>query len=408
MTVTQKNKQKKHNIKAVFVPSVYPPPLYATMSTPVQLQWFFKKDEMKANAGSKHIFIARDWKTAQGRMVKQFAAIDSHETLLHYIQQLRQEQQQASVYELIRYNSPCRLYFDVEWTAADTDDSDHVISVITNFVDTLLQATSETARKKPHLRRCEVLQSSRAGNENCRQIKHSFHLVYPGITVANNTVAMQRITAKVHAHCEKLFPKNPIDMSVYTRDRLFRAPLCWKATDNTHTPLLLTHGDQQCTQRLLDCFVTNIASPGIWFGGSAPEPSKPTATTAHKQTRGQPRPSSTPSDVFLTGSKVNLCKLEKKLQCIIREHGGLGRVQFYRTVESAAILLFRLEHGMRGREEKCLAHGLNSNVTHKNDNQLISVDTNGLVRIICPHKGKCYKARYMLCKLETSYFMSRS
>lgn len=374
------------------------------MAAVTEIQWFFKKEEMRINAGSNRIFIARDWESAKGRMVKQFASVASHEEVVQYIQKLYHEGADACLYELVRFNMPCKLYFDVEWTARSDADDMAVVSRITEFVDTLLQDMSESARKTPELRKCEILRSSRPDKKK-GHTKHSFHLIYPGITFANNTVAMQRITSKVHARCAEMFDKNPVDLSVYTRDRLFRAPLCWKANDKTQTALRFQDGKHPVS-RILSCFVTRVLPPGIWIGGPSADDTVRKSTP--KPGRGQPREKGHPSEVFISGWKVNLPKLERRLQGIIREAGGMGRIQFQRIVESGGFLLFRLEHAVYGREEPCLAHGINSKVTHKNDNQLVSVDVHGLVRVICPHKGKCNRARHTLCKLEPKYFMSKA
>jgi hypothetical protein len=381
-----------------------------------QPQWFFKKEEMKAHSTDKFVFIARDWKSANGKMVKQFAALDSHAQLLQYIQTLICNGGDSCLYELIQHNSPCRLYFDLEWTGGSDTSAAETITAIAHAIDTLLQELSDTARTTPELRKCEILKSSRH-DQTKGVVKHSFHLVYPGVTVHNNTLAMQCIAGKIHARCEQLnaqTDKNPVDMSVYSRDRLFRTPLSCKATDPTRTPLLLSdNASTHTNERLLSCFVTNVSHTGICIGlglgGSTIKPEL--VKMKHSKTRqscAQPHPKTLLSAISLAGSKVNVPKLEKRLQRIILASGGLARVRFHRITETTGFLLFRLEHRVGGRPEPCLAHGIASNITHKNDNQLLSVDINGLVRVICPHKGKCNNANYMLCRIEPRYFLISS
>lgn len=369
-----------------------------------EIEWFFKKDEMKANAGSKRVFVGRDWATSDGKVVKQFGSVSSHEELLAYIRGLIARGEEACIYELVRYNQPCKLYFDVEWTGPAAADAARTVGAIAAAVDKVLQETSGAARRAPAARRCEVLQSSRP-DRRPGVTKHSFHLVYPGVTFANNTVAMRRVVDKVFAQYASCGGEGacPIDVSVYSRDRLFRAPLCWKANDASRTALRPT-GPACPTERLLECFVTNVGAPGVWVGGGPPLPPEPARPPPP---RGQPRPRrarESASEAQLGGQRVHIGALEGKLQALVREIGGLGHVCFYRAVESAGTLLFRLEHGVGGREEPCLAHGVPTKITHRHDNQLLTVDVHGIVRIICPHRGKCTRARYTLCQLRPSFF----
>jgi len=369
--------------------------------TPVDVQWYFKKEDMRVNAPDGAVYIARDYLASEGRMVKQFASLSSHTDLVDLIGQLRAEGKEACLYELICYNCPCKLYFDIEWTAEENSEVGKVLDMITGCIDSLLQS-SPLVDADPQQRAFKILQSSRSnGKRNMK--KFSFHLIYPHIVMDNNTSTMKLFAAKVHAVCQAaaLPGKNPIDLSVYTRDRLFRAPLCWKANDPLRTALVPLNGSMG-REDILSCFVTNVP------GGNKPCPVSQKKIPSGKQTRPRVVPRKLDCIVHLAGWVIDVAKIEKKLQNIIREKGGLGHVQFYRVLEKNAALLLRLNHGVGGRDEPCLAHGIGTAISHKNDNQLITVDIHGLVCTICPHQGKCRRAKHVLCKLEPTFFMRKN
>lgn len=74
--------------------------------------------------------------------------------------------------------------------------------------------------------------------------KHSFHLIYPDLVFRCNNGLMKQIASQVHWKVGSVFglpsdhvQSNPVDLAVYGKDQLYRAPLCHKSTDPTRTRL---------------------------------------------------------------------------------------------------------------------------------------------------------------------------
>jgi hypothetical protein len=365
----------------------------------MDVSWCFKKAEAKRLWGEDGVLVARDFLTSNGKTVKQFGCFGSHALLLEHIWGEHQRGNAVSLYEVIRYNTPCKLYFDVEWVSPKGAAEQLGLGAILACIDSVLRELVADDAK----RECRVLEGGRA--LPCGRQKHSYHLVYPHIAFMNNTFAMKRVALLAHRQAGLLAGcgKNPIDLSVYTRDRLFRAPLCCKADDPSRTPLL-PHGVSACASSDLLSFLVSNPAPGVIrigktiVGPAAPK-SLPKARVVRRRDNGC-------RELFFSGFHLDVQKLESKLQSILREHGGMGNVRFDSLSEHLAfpILLFRIQHGVSGREEPCLAHGLFAKVTHRNDNQLLWVDNNFTVVVICPHQGKCSQKRYKLCRLTPSFF----
>lgn len=366
--------------------------------------WYFKKQEMKDNAPPDSVFIARDWKAMNGKMVKQFTYMSSYTTILQYILQLYKKSEVVCLYEVVRFNVPCKLYLDVEWEDDLTDkrdDSQKIIQRIVEISKNILQNLVHNRANADDSRfDCHVLQSSRRMQKS---IKNSFHIIYPQIIMKNNTDEMIDIVQKIHDKCSNLLPKNPIDLSVYTKDRLFRMPLCCKAQDSTHTPLTLINGNNNAST-ILSCFITNVCKTDIdkWVVSLSKklhlkEKTIPRKIAPKKHTNVHHQ---TPN----TETKINFTKLEAKIQNIIFHLGSPAKVIFHSCINDG-LIMFRLQHKQPGQKEICLAHGIKTKITHCNDNQLIAVDLHGIVRVICPHKGKCQGAKATICRISPEYFI---
>lgn len=368
-----------------------------------EMKWVFKKDEMKANAGLDKVFVARDYCCAKNaKCVKQFASFASHAALAEYIQTLCDTGEEACIYEMIPYNTPCKLYFDIEWVAASGDTaSAFILRKIVEYIDLLLREIVAS----PQHRELEILESTRMGARG--GLRYSYHLIYPYITFSNNTESMKAFVTRVHSHFakESSNKKNPVDLSVYSRDRLFRAPLCWKANDPHKAQMKWVDGAATVC-RTENCLITKPIVEGAIIGKpltvprkqSIMRPSRPGKQGMHKE------------EVCFSGLSVNIELCRQRLQKIMTTYGGMGALRFYKVFEntfsSGKYMLFRYEHSVDGREEPCLAHGICSKVTHKRDNQLLLVDENLIVHIVCPHQGKCSKKRFKMCQLQKRFFLT--
>ena len=367
------------------------------------MKWFFKKDEMKASASGCAVFIARDFRTDQGKMVKQFSCLPSHKELADYILNLCSTGEDACIYELIQYDTACKLYFDVEWTSPVGECGSGLLALITGYVDLLLSDKIPD----PATRVFETLKSSRVDAKGT--LRHSYHIIYPYVTFSNNTVSMKHFAAMVHEHFKPKTAgtKNPIDLSVYSRDRLFRAPLCWKANDVTKTQMMWGFGD--CTPaRIEQSLITNHASYGVCLGKRMKPPPKNTNIELKQWQHKTYHSRCAVKKMCFGGLEINVDFFQAKLQKLLSVHGGMGKLQFYRVCDNSfsgqPLMIFRFEHGVPGREEPCLAHGICSKVKHRRDNQLVLVDENFIVQVVCPHQGKCNRKRYKMCQLQKHFF----
>jgi len=367
-----------------------------------QMKWVFKKDEMKANAGSEKVFVARDFCCERNaKCVKQFASLESHAALAEYIQTLCDTGEEACIYEMIPYNTPCKLYLDIEWVAAAGDSaSASILRKIVEYIDLLLRETVAD----PRHRESEILESTRMAAKG--SLRYSYHLIYPYITFSNNTESMKAFVTRVHNHFSKelSIKKNPIDLSVYSRDRLFRAPLCWKATDQHKAQMKWVSGASSL-ERLENSLVTKHAAGGAIIGKPLTQCTK--APRLRPPVR-QAKQSACKDALSFAGLDVNIELCRQRLQKLLTMYGGMGSLKFYKVCEntfsSGSYMLFRFEHSIAGREEPCLAHGICSKVTHKRDNQLLLLDENLVVHIVCPHQGKCRKRRFRMCQLQQCFF----
>ena len=323
------------------------------------MKWFFKKEEMKANAGAGVVFIARDYYYKEcSKCVKQFASVESHAVLAAYIQALCDTGEEACIYEIVPYNTPCKLYFDIEWTAGPNDDTNpFTIRKIVEYIDSLLCEAVADAQK----RKCEILESTRVGGRG--GLRYSYHVVYPGIAFSNNTESMKAFTTRVHRHfeTEKIATKNPIDLSVYSRDRLFRAPFCWKANDAHKTQMKWIDGVSTLC-RLENCLVTKLTEGCVLIGGPLAQTRKQRIVRLPRQVKQE----TGGGGVCFSGMSVNIESCRQRLQRIMIMYGGMGSLRFYKVCEntfsSGNYMLFRYEHSVPGREEPCLAHGIGSKV----------------------------------------------
>eukprot|EP00961_Rhodomonas_salina_P031382 422462-Rhodomonas_salina.1 len=89
-----------------------------------------------------------------------------------------------------------------------------------------------------------------------KELKHSYHVVYPDVVMRSNNHLMKEIAGTVKKRVGDYFQldeteQNPVDMRVYSKDQLFRAPLCYKQTDTTMTRLRMVDPDAEDVDRFV-------------------------------------------------------------------------------------------------------------------------------------------------------------
>eukprot|EP00961_Rhodomonas_salina_P022450 302072-Rhodomonas_salina.1 len=94
--------------------------------------------------------------------------------------------------------------------------------------------------------------------------KHSSHLVYPEVIFTQNNGAMKRLAeavARAHALCHGVLA---VDCAVHTRDRAFRAQLCYKLADASRTAMTWDSEPADLRASMLAALVSNVP-PGSQF-----------------------------------------------------------------------------------------------------------------------------------------------
>lgn len=229
-----------------------------------------------------------------------------------------------------------------------------------------------------------VLMESSRKLEN-GSFKFSYHLVYPDIVFPCNNGHMKALATRVKAEIMEKLKVDAIDNCVYTRDRAFRAPLCFKLHDRSRTTLSFVNTEnKQIHELFLKAMITNIPNEHE-FVSYAPDGYVPKKEKRCAQHISQKRHSNHVQNMY---SEKTINMIERFVQNTFKAHGGKGRVTQCRTGSDCS-LLFRYQHGVIGNKEPCLSHGPGSNVLHKNDNQLICVTRESFLFMICPHGSQC-------------------
>eukprot|EP00961_Rhodomonas_salina_P157971 2126349-Rhodomonas_salina.1 len=156
---------------------------------------------------------------------------------------------------MIREGKPCKLYFDVEWmtTLARREApaaGDMTISAIKEIISRVVSARFPD-RSSPAVIELDGSREVVTGSDT-RAWKHSFHLIYPDLVFRCNNGRMKEVAREVRDSVGHRFPTlsteefptmstadpNPVDLRVYSKDQLYRAPLCHKRTDASQTRLV--------------------------------------------------------------------------------------------------------------------------------------------------------------------------
>jgi hypothetical protein len=348
--------------------------------------YHYRKDEMRAAAQKQghEVFASVDSLRRDGVTVSQrFVSFASHEQFARAV--LDAPPDARCFYEMIREGQPCKLYFDVEWLSS-TSSVDSVVNTQPSIegVKRVVEAAFNRAWPGRPLGECVELDGSR---ETPKGFKHSFHLVYPDVVFACNNRSLKRFAERVADAAARAFGGTRcVDCAVYTRDRAFRAPLCFKLADPNKTALrwsVAADDGDEVLQQVMRSMVTCVA-PGA---DTVPELLAAVAATARTTTAAAEVPQ--PKEQQCLTDTENVATLRGLLQRFLARRGGKGRVCGACVVEKGGGIGFRYAHGVCNRPEPCLAHGPFSTVQHNCDNQFIHVDTEGYVTIACPHGAKC-------------------
>jgi len=201
------------------------------------------KIDKAASAPSAFYVAADTWRHDQKNgwgLSKIYGAFRNVES---FINQLLIPAPTRCFYEIIRANSACKAYFDLEVGGGVLNPEQGFAlcqKVIAEWAVRVRARWPSAARECPRCLVPIILDGSR---QTSKGWKASYHLVYPFLTFpCNNTMLKEEVTALSNLsqlqirmtdgtmHCF-------VDTAVYSRNQLFRMPLNFKLSDHTCTPL---------------------------------------------------------------------------------------------------------------------------------------------------------------------------
>lgn len=156
-----------------------------------------------------------------------------------------------NAYEHLVENVPCKVYADVDWYGEA--DPDH--STLKNLIAVIRTKANEVYEHNPKIHVCCGTRPS-LDEDYPGQTKHSYHIVLEDIVYERNDGGqMKAFFTAIHGFTwmKKILKKtkegsvkmdvetHKIDFSVYTKNRVFRLPLCTKP--GSTVPLVRISGD---------------------------------------------------------------------------------------------------------------------------------------------------------------------
>ena len=225
--ITEDQRRMKENVLSTPIPAVrWAELLHHWGSRTVQLEWQYSNSPLnfvRARHYEHAATIAMDYLTRSGTCAKAFSTASDWETALP---QLLTRSCPRVFYECIPPDTPVRLYLDLEWISHCEEDhwEEEISSKLTAQLRSLIPLAP-----KPELR---VLKGSRWSEKG---YKNSFHVIVPNWYFGDNTACMKPLVKEL---AESPFFRDKVDMGVYTKNRLFRLPLCYKLDDPSLSPLI--------------------------------------------------------------------------------------------------------------------------------------------------------------------------
>lgn len=359
---------------------------------------FYPRKNKMSEAAAKscnEVFVSCDtMKQGGGAVSQKFASFETHQDFLDFVALSAD----ACFYEMIRDSRPCKMYFDVEWI---TQPSSHEAGAITidDIENVICRVFACMFPEAPQGLQCVRLKGSRMVSKG---LKNSFHLIYPGVVFSRNNGAMKNVARRAAEALRKKTGLSAIDTAVYTKDRAFRAPFCYKLADDTKTPFLFENGG--ATQDapwdhtdILQALITHIPPQSeyahyyIHDPYSSPAPPHALCPAPPKPVRVFPLSRPMPS---------NISKLVACLSLFLERKGGKGVVSQCNSLRQTQNgISFRYNHRIPGIAEPCLSHGPFSTVHHKTDHQFVHIDNTSFVVVVCPHGAKCVKSFFSFGRL---------
>jgi hypothetical protein len=148
-------------------------------------------------------------------------------------------------YETIQEGKPCKGHFDVEAKGVSVEEGVKLLDV---FIDCLqVELRSRWPKAEIECPGCFeplILCGSRTSKG---WWKASYHIILPKLVFKHNTGALKELATSLAQRQELQYSDKSkeglnsfsfVDKTIYTHNRQFRLPLCWKLDDNSKTPFV--------------------------------------------------------------------------------------------------------------------------------------------------------------------------
>jgi len=145
-------------------------------------------------------------------------------------------------YEIIRADRPCKAYLDLEAVCSALQGQSLLSSTLKAWETLILARWPRCREECPRSLEPIVLDGSR--RTSAGDWKVSFHVVFPWLEFPCNHSLLQDLANDLSGRDDLQSPDGRpfVDRSVYSRNRQFRLPCCWKLGDPSCTALQLLSG----------------------------------------------------------------------------------------------------------------------------------------------------------------------
>jgi hypothetical protein len=148
-------------------------------------------------------------------------------------------------YETIQEGKPCKGHFDVEAKGISVEEGVKLLDTFIKCLQTELRSRLPVAELEcPGCFEPLILCGSRMSKG---WWKASYHVILPKLIFKQNTGALKDLATSLAQcpdlqYCDKSKASTNsfsfVDKTIYTRNRQFRLPLCWKLDDSSKTPFV--------------------------------------------------------------------------------------------------------------------------------------------------------------------------
>ena len=149
-------------------------------------------------------------------------------------------------YELIKEGTECKGHFDLEAKGPSREQGEGLLArFLAALQQELRKLWPEALEEQPNCFQTLVLSGSRQSKSTW---KTSYHVILPYLIFQTNYGILKTLANSLSCHPELQYEGQGksgqemfsfVDKGIYSKNRVFRLPLCWKLDDESKTPFLL-------------------------------------------------------------------------------------------------------------------------------------------------------------------------